>query len=95
MMGVEKIKTLMRVADQFMRAQPLHADRVQGVSSTQAKSLLVDTSKTRRKIVESEELSYGYDSGVGRRRRYPGAHSVQGNLFPDIGRFVLGKGQRL
>lgn len=42
--------------------------------------VLVDSPETRRKIVEFEQLSIGYDTGPGWRRRHSRTHSVQGAI---------------
>ena len=65
--------------------------RVQVVSSAAAKSLLVNASASWWQVVEFQKLSHRLDTDVGRRRRYFGAHFVQGHLFPYQGRSFLGK----
>ena len=57
--------------------------------------VLVDASKARRQAVEPEQLPHRRHPGARRRGRYLGAHAVQRDVLPHVGRSVLGKGERV
>jgi len=43
--------------------------------------------------MELKQLPNGHDSIIGWCRRYPRTHPLQRNLFPNVGRLVLGEGK--
>mmetsp|Transcript_9140 Transcript_9140/g.25471 ORF Transcript_9140/g.25471 Transcript_9140/m.25471 type:complete len:213 (-) Transcript_9140:2208-2846(-) len=71
------------------------ANALQGALPAAPEPVLVDASKARRQAVEPEQLPHRRHPSSRRRGRYLGAHAVQRDVLPHVGRSLLGKGERV